>query len=162
MTRKLFADAGFFIGLMADDDDHSQAAHDIFKHLKETHLISDFNDLYISNYIIMEVLHGLADKQISFDDLVGNYEILKQCRICNVKQKHINAAINTKLFRQRNRRTDRPPIGFVDATSLVIMDEKKIHHIISFDCGFDKIPDFYTRIYNMQTIDQGLLESWRR
>jgi len=158
MTRKLFADAGFFIGLMAKDD-YSQAAHEIFEHLKETHLISDFKDLYITNYIIMEVLHGLVQKEISFDELVNNYEILKQCHICNVKQKHINTAINIKLYRQRNRRTDRSPIGFVDATSLVIMDEQKIVHIISFDGDFDKIPDLYRRIYNKDTIDQRILGS---
>jgi predicted nucleic acid-binding protein len=157
MTRKLFADSGFFIALMADEDDYKQDSHDIFNHLKEEHLISDLKDLHITNYILMEVLHGLADKQISFNKLMEGYEKLKQCHLYNIKLKHIDEAINIKLFRQRNRRSDRAPIGFVDATSLVIMDEQRINCIISFDSDFDKIPDFYTRIYNNDIIDQRVL-----
>jgi|WetSurMetagenome_2_1015567.scaffolds.fasta_scaffold31176_2 predicted nucleic acid-binding protein len=160
MTTKLFADSGFFIGLIAENDDHHQESEDIFQHLKDTHLISDLNDLYITNYIIMEVLHGLAKKGLQFDQMVVTYEKLKLCHLRNVRPNHIDEAIKNKL-QFRNRKSNKAKIGFVDATSLVIMDKQNIDCIISFDSDFDNLPEFYTRIYNNNIIDRNVLGLWR-
>jgi predicted nucleic acid-binding protein len=104
----------------------------------------------------MEVLYGLTDKELRFDELVDTYEKLKLCHVRNIKPKHIDEAISNKL-RFRNRKSDKAPIGFVDVTSLVIMDKQNINYIISFDSHFDNLPNFYTRIYNKEIIDQNVL-----
>ena len=156
MTKKLFADSGFFIGLIAESDDHHQESKDILQHLKDTRLISNWNDLYISNYIIMEVLHGLAKKGIQFEQIVETYESLKLCHLRNVRSNHIDEAIKNKL-QFRNHKSNKSKIGFVDATSLVIMDKQNIDCIISFDSHFDNLPEFYTRIYNNSIIDKNVL-----
>jgi predicted nucleic acid-binding protein len=135
MTRKLFADSGFFIGLFADSDDYSPKSKEIFQHLKGTHLISDLNELYISNYIIMEAIHGLTKKGLKYPQLVDASEKLKLCHVRNIRPNHIDEAIRNKL-QFRNHKNDKSLIGFVDATSLVMMDKLNIDCIISFDSHF--------------------------
>jgi len=162
MTQNFFADSDFLTGLMVDGDSRSQKSKEIFGYLQENDLISDINDFHVSNYIIMEVAHNLQGKHVPFRQVKEDYDKLMQCHVFHIKPKHINEAFSTKLTPFCNHRSGNPPIGIVDATSLVIMDMKRIGHIISFDEGFDKLPDrFFNRINDNGIIDQKILRRYR-
>lgn len=160
MTRKFFADSGFFTGLWYERDDHHDISKEIYDCLVENHLINDLSDLYISNYIIMEVVNNLQNKGMQVDFLSEKYEILKRCKPYLVKYKEIDEAFKNKLAPFCSHRTGRSPIGFVDATSLVVMDKAKITHIITYDEGFRKIP-LIVPIYNADIIEQKILAPHR-
>lgn len=161
MTRHFFADSDFLTGFFAEGDNRCDSAHSIFEYLEENNLISELYDLHISNYIIMEVLHNLKGKNIPFNQITEIYEELKQCNVFHIKIKEIDQAFREKLSPFCNHRTQNPPIGIVDATSLVVMDKKRIGAIISFDEGFDSLPDIFVRIYCRDIIDQRILSYLR-
>lgn len=161
MIRQFFADSDFLTGMLDKNDDRNPESRKIFNHLKKNSLISDIRDLHLSNYIIMEVLHNLQDKKFSFEKIMHNYDILKTCQVFHVKPKEIELAFETKLAPYCNHKSLAPPIGIVDATNLVVMDKKRIGSIISFDSGFDAIPDIFIRIDNVDTINQRILNWYK-
>lgn len=155
---KLFADSGFFIGFKDEKDSHHANACSIWDELINKDLISGFEDLYISDYIIIEVFHKLQ-KGIKFLRTMEHYEEeLKCCKIHHISPKDVEDAIHTKLKPFCNHRIGNPKIGLVDATSLQIMEKLKIGHILSFDGGFDRRP-MCTRIGDTNAIKEKIL-SW--
>lgn len=161
MTQKFFVDSDFLTGLFAVGDSRHESAQNIFDYLLEKELISEFQDFHLSNYIIMEVLHNLKGKNIPLNQINDKYQTLKQCNVFHIKIKEIDQAFREKLLPFCNHRTQNPPIGIVDATSLVVMDKKRIGSIISFDEHFDILPDLFIRITNKEVIDQRILSFCR-
>jgi hypothetical protein len=159
MTRKFFADSDFLTGLMVRRDSRNGESNVIFKYLQEKGLISDLNDLYVSNYIIMEVTHNLFKKhEVPFRDVKRNYDNLMDCHVFHIKPKQIEEAFSTKLAPFCNHRSGNPPIVITDATSLVVLDLLRIGYFISFEGGFDTLPGrLFSRIYNKDIIDQKIL-----
>lgn len=156
MTRKFFADSGFFTGLWYKRDDNHDLSKEIYSSLVDNHLIKDISDLYISNYIIMEVVHNLQNKGMQISLILEKYEILKSCKVYLVGHDEIDEAFKNKLAPFCSHKNGRSPIGFVDATSLVVMDKTKITHIITYDEGFRKIP-LIIPIHNVDMIEQKIL-----
>jgi hypothetical protein len=109
----------------------------------------------------MEVVHNLIGKHMPFAQVKQNYDDLTQCHVFQIKPKDIDEAFKTKLAPFCNHNTGNPPIGIVDATSLVAMDKTRVSHIISFDEGFDKLPaKLFTRIKDKDVIDQRILNRY--
>ena len=163
MTRNFFADSDFLTGLLVRRDSRHTLSKNIYRYLQTNELISDLSDFHISNYIIMEVLHNLQGKKIPFATIIEIYDRLKECHVFHVKPKEIQLAIDTKLAPYCNHRThEPPPIGIVDATSLIVMDKTRIGSIISFDDGFDKLPDIFIRIKDTYVIDQRILSYYHQ
>lgn len=153
---KLFVDSGFFIGFKYERDSLHGKACSIWDELINKDLISGFEDLYISDYIILEVFHKLQ-KGIKFLRTLEHYEEeLKRCKIYHISPKDVEDAIHTKLKPFCNHRDGNPAIGLVDATSLQIMEKLKIGHILSFDDGFDRMP-MCTRIGDTNDINEKIL-----
>ena len=137
---KLFVDSGFFIGFKDQRDSLHDNACSIWDELINKDLISGFEDLYISDYIIIEAFHKLQ-KGIKFLKTVEHYEEeLKCCKIYHISPEDVEDAIHTKLKPFCNHSDGNPKIGLVDATSLQIMEKLEIGHILSFDDGFDNRP----------------------
>ena len=162
MTQNFFADSDFLTGLFVRRDSRHTMSEKIFNYLQQNELISGLSDLHISNYIIVEVIHNLQGKQIPYVKIIEHYKTLNHCHVFHVKPKEIEQAFQTKLAPYCNHRTHNPPpIGLVDATTLVVMDKKRINSLISFDEGFDKIPDIFIRIKDTDVIDQRLLNYYK-
>ncbi|MCG7847843.1 MAG: PIN domain-containing protein [ANME-2 cluster archaeon] len=156
MTKlRLFVDSGFFIGFKDARDSHHNKACIIWDELIDKDLISGFEDLYISDYIIVEVFHKLQ-KGIKFHETLKYYEELKHCKIYHLKPKDVDGAIHTKLKPFCNHKDGNPAIGLVDATNLQIMEILKIDYILSFDGGYDRIP-LCKRIGNENDIKEKIL-----
>jgi len=156
MTRKLFADTAFLIGLMSDNDSYNLESKNIFEYLRSSHLISDITDLYISDHIIIEVIHQLIRKRIPMRQIKEKYENLNQFHVFHIEAGHIDEAINTKLTPFCHNQSRERPMGIVDALSLVAMDYENIPYIISFDGHFDKVP-LIVRIKDIDSINHSIL-----
>jgi predicted nucleic acid-binding protein len=154
---RLFVDSGFLIGFKDERDSLHDKACNIWDELIDKDLISGFEDLYISDYIIVEVFHKLQ-KGIKFHRTLKYYEELKYCKIYHITPEDVEDAIHTKLKPFCNHRDGNPAIGLVDATNLQIMEKLKIDYILSFDGGFDRIP-LCERIGNENDIKKKIL-SW--
>lgn len=137
---RVFADTCFIMGLKDKKDQHHGTSKRIWRMLKKDRIVRGLEDFVISDYIIIEAFQGLQS-QVDFNTAYKMYEeLVKRCKIEQVTKDMIQLAIKTKLTPYLNHRTKQPPIGLVDAISLVVMDKHNISHIVSFDDGFDKIP----------------------
>jgi predicted nucleic acid-binding protein len=103
----------------------------------------------------------LLNKHPNFEDVASDYEALKKYEVFQVESNHVDDAFNIKLKSYINHRTHKPKMGIVDATSLVVMDEKNIKYIISFDGDFDNIP-FIFPINSKEMIDSTILNKYRK
>jgi len=143
-----FADACFLVAMHDKTDNEHNEACDIWNKLSEKKMIKGYNNLFVSDYILIEVFHRLQ-KRISFTETLNCYnKITENCNIVKVVYPDtIKKAIELKLRPFCSHKTKKPKIGLVDATSLIIMEENTINYIISFDDHFKNIP-FIFRIYN--------------
>lgn len=147
----LFGDTCFLIGLKEKTDQHHKKAVNIWKKLLSTKVIKGLKDITISDYVLVEVFHGLQS-HVGFETAAIVYsELIDNCRVQPVTLPMVQLAINQKLEPYRNHKTNQPPIGLIDAISLVTMDKLKISWILSFDDGFDRIP-LVKRIHNVDTL----------
>lgn len=151
---KLFADSGFIIGLLHERDDYHDDASAIWDELVKSKIVSGYNDLWVTNYIMVEIFHHLQ-RNILFRETLRHYNELQQCKFYQIKKQQVDEAIRTKLKPFCNHNTGNPSIGLVDATSLYVMDIVKIPYILSFDEGFDHYP-LYRRIGNTTDVEQKL------
>jgi predicted nucleic acid-binding protein len=152
MTRKIFADTGFLVGLIADKDKYNVESVRIFEHLQLKHLISDVTDLYISDHIIIEVIHQLIRLHIPIGQIKEEYKKLNRCNVFRIAPEHVDEAFSTKLTPFCHNQSKERPMGIVDALSLVAMDYERITYIISYDGHFHKIP-LIIRIKDIDSIN---------
>lgn len=136
-----FVDTCFLVALYDKNDNNHDSACDIWKILSEKKLIKDYTNFYMSDYILTEMFH-LLQNSIGFRETLDCFtKISKSGNVVKVLYPEtIEKAINLKLLPFCNRKTKKPRIGLVDATSLIIMEEYNINYIISFDEHFKNIP----------------------
>ncbi|MBI5001206.1 MAG: hypothetical protein HZB92_06760 [Euryarchaeota archaeon] len=147
---QFYADACFLIGLFDPNDKHSHEAQPLWRHLIDNRFVEGFNNLTLSYMILVEAFQCLQ-KNIEFNRTLEAFNVLThQCQCVNVTEDIIQKAISNKLSPLINHRTNKPWIGLTDAISLVIMDQRKIPFILSYDGGYDKIP-LTKRIYNVES-----------
>ncbi|MBA7476658.1 hypothetical protein ES707_12051 [subsurface metagenome] len=116
-----------------------------------------FKDFYVSNLILIETFQKLQ-KTIGYAETVSYYHtLLNGCKIVEINHAIVETAIHKKLGQMRNHNTGKPPFGLVDATSLVVMEQKKLLHILSFDGHFENVP-LLRKINNPDTIPSNLLD----
>ncbi|CAD6492812.1 MAG: hypothetical protein LAKADJCE_00372 [Candidatus Argoarchaeum ethanivorans] len=136
----LFADSCFLMGLRDLKDQYHKVSIKIYDQLNKDGIIKESKDVVVTDYVLVEVFQGLQSHagfeiaNIAYKEMNENYKVQK------VTESVIQKAITKKLRPFLNHRTNQPPIGLVDAVSLVTMDNLDIQWIISFDGGFDKIP----------------------
>ncbi len=147
----LFGDTCFLIGLKDMKDQHHVEAKKIWNKLLRTNIIKGLNNIIVSEYVMVELFQSLQS-HVGFEVAVAAYsELTNGCKVQRVTPSIIQLAINRKLEPHRNHKTKQPPIGLIDAISLVTMERLKTSWILSFDKGFDQIP-LVKRIYNENTL----------
>lgn len=157
----IFGDTCFLIGLRDKTDQHHKEATKIWKTLLNGNMVKGLKDITVSDYVLVEIFQILQSHS-SFEIASGVYkELTNSCRVQHVTLTLVQQAINQKLEPYRNHKTQQPPIGLIDAISLVTMDKLRISRIISFDEGFDKIP-LVKRIHNEESCHLGIGKGWIR
>jgi len=157
---KIFADTGFLVGLWCRRDGLHNAATDVWQYLRDQRLISGLSDVIVTNYVVVEAFK-LIQSVSGCDKATGFWEqVTSECDIKWATKETVRKAIVDKLAFHRNSRTGEPPIGLVDAISIVFMDSAHIRVIISYDEGYDSFP-FVNRIHDRDSVDR-LAQSWYR
>ena len=133
----VFVDSGFIVAIESKDN-YSRQAKEVFNYLDEKRI--GLERFIISDYILIESFQ-LIQQRAGFQKALNAYhKYNSNCIICSTDKRIIESAIRTKLSSFINHRTQQPPIGLVDAISLVFMERYHTPWILSFDDGFDRIP----------------------
>jgi len=147
----VFTDSNFLIALAHAGDQYGVAARSIESALRTKNV--RFQDFLLSDYILIEVFHKLQGAIGFAPTLTFHRRLLNEARIRPLGRNDLDKAIATKLQPFLNARTAQPPIGLVDATSLVVMEREKVPRIVSFDEGFDNIPNI-RRISSVEGVSE--------
>ncbi len=145
-----FGDTCFLVGLKEKTDQHHEDAMKIWNRLLKNKAVIGLKDITISEYVLVEVFQ-ILQSHARFETAASvYYELINNCRVQKVTSSMVQMAIDKKLEPYRNK-TKPPPIGLIDAISLITMDKLRISRILSFDEGFDRIP-LVRRIHNENSI----------
>lgn len=137
---RFVADTGFLVGRKCPGDQFHDVSVDIWDKLIELKLVEGIDNLYVTNYVLVE--SHLQIQQKAGCDCASKFwtEMLKRSNVKWVNLDFINKSMIEKLFKVRNHKTGEPHVGLVDAITLQMMDTTKIRLLLSFDDGFDRYP----------------------
>ncbi|OLS22115.1 MAG: hypothetical protein HeimC3_32570 [Candidatus Heimdallarchaeota archaeon LC_3] len=129
----IFIDTGYFVSVVNKDDENHQRSKDLSKDI----LSGEYGIRYTSDYILDEAI-SLTWRQTKRKDLVtqvfqmfsGKEAIVN---VLLILEKHIEP-IWEKFLRYS---TIQKPLSFTDCSTLILIEEKKIDHLQSFDEEFD-------------------------
>ena len=125
----IFLDSTYLIGLMIDNDDYHQKAHQLRP-------IIDKERKIINNTVLVEVLNSLKknNHKIEIMDTLLNLD-----KVVFLTNEDYNESLN--LFNYYNL-----SVNYSDCTILKTMIDNNVSVIVSFDSDFDKIKGI-RRIY---------------
>ncbi|MHA1745163.1 MAG: type II toxin-antitoxin system VapC family toxin [Promethearchaeota archaeon] len=126
-----FVDSGVWIAAFNKKDEHHSVASKIIPHI----LQEQFEKVYISDYVFDEVTTYIR-KKISPEASILVAEAMlnsQQIEIIFVSEKFFNASYH--IFKMYDQ------LSFTDASIVVLMKNRKISYLYSFDSGFDSIKD---------------------
>ncbi|HLA49387.1 MAG TPA: PIN domain-containing protein [Candidatus Saccharimonadales bacterium] len=120
----VFVDSNFLIALYNRSDSlHGRAAK------IANQLDRDRSQLYISNYVLLEVLTVLSQRVGRATAISAGQSILSEPQIAKI---HIDEGLNTLSWRTfRNIKAKN--VGFVDCSILAVMGESGIKQLLTFD-----------------------------
>jgi len=153
LTR-VFADSCFIIGLKNKKDQFAGLAREVWTELARRKIVNGLEDLVVTNLVVVEVFQKLQN-DVGFARAHSVFkEIMDNCAVEWVTESQVREAIAMKLaptVATRRDLTKEPPIGLIDAVSLVVMDKTRVRFIISYDKGYDEIP-LVRRLYNKKSV----------
>lgn len=120
----LFVDSNFFIALYnAEDSLHIQAQ------ATASHIIKADCSLYISNYVLFEVLSVLSQKTGRQQSIMTGQNIINDAQITII---HINEALQQRTWEVFQEVTGKN-ISFVDCSTVAVMQYAGIRQLLTFD-----------------------------
>ncbi|MDO5832659.1 MAG: type II toxin-antitoxin system VapC family toxin [Methanobrevibacter sp.] len=128
----IFLDSTYLIGLMIDNDDYHQKAHQLRP-------IIDKERKIINNTVLVEVLNSLKknNHKIGLTEIMDT--LLNLDKVVFLTNEDYNESLN--LFNYYNL-----SVNYSDCTILKTMIDNNVSVIVSFDSDFDKIKGI-RRIY---------------
>ena len=126
----LILDTSFLIAIYSERDEHHSTARRLLPKLQS----KEYGQTYISDYIFDEFVTFLRARSYPESTLQAIGDRLKAEDSSHFL--HINECIFSKsweLFKKY-------PLSFTDCTTIILTEEFGIHHVASFDAGFDRIP----------------------
>ncbi len=128
---RFFVDSGVWIGAFNKKDKHHKVASKIIRYL----LDEEIDKVYISDYVFDEVTTYIK-KKISPEASILVAEAMldsQNIEIIFMNEKLFNASYH--IFKMYNR------LNFTDASIVVIMKNRKIKFLYSFDSGFNSVKE---------------------
>lgn len=124
--RSLFIDTWGWLALGHRRDNYHQIVKKIYQQVRQNKV-----PLYTSDYVLDELTRLLFQREI-FQEAVTFVEgILQSAEIKILSVEHVSAARFLSAWHLRKQFQDKPRISFTDFTSMVIMKELKIQHILT-------------------------------
>jgi len=128
---RFFVDSGVWIGAFNKKDKHHKVASKIIRHL-----LDDLSDkAYISDYVFDEVTTYMKKKINPEASILVAEAMLdsQNIEIIFMNEKIFNASYH--IFKMYDR------LSFTDASIVVIMKNRKIQFLYSFDSGFNSVKE---------------------
>ena len=128
---QFFVDSRVWIAAFNKKDKHHTAASKIIQHL----LDEQIDKVYISDYVFEEVTTYIK-KKISPEASILVVEAMldsQNIEIIFMNEKSFNASYH--IFKMYDR------LSFTDASIVVMMKNRKIQYLYSFDSGFDSVKE---------------------
>jgi predicted nucleic acid-binding protein len=132
--RKVFVDTWGWLALgHRRDQDHAQVKQ-FYESLRETNV-----PLFTSDYVLNELITLLVKREV-FEEAVRFVEgIWAASQQSIIQIERVSLERFEKTWELRKRFQDKPRISFTDLTSMVIMQEQVIHHIMTKDEHFIQV-----------------------
>jgi predicted nucleic acid-binding protein len=130
---RFFADSTFLISLQNQKEtDHPEATR-MFSYLQKKRDVG-LKDLYLSNFIIIEVFHKLHE-DMSFEKAQTFFEeSIHNNHVFHLTISDVQEAFSEVLIHFNKQ------ISMVDATIVLLKLREKIDYILTFDKGFLNVP----------------------
>ena len=120
----IFLDSTYLIGLMIDNDDYHEKAHQLRP-------IIDKERKLINNTVLVEVLNSLKkNHKIELDEIMDT--LLNLDQVVFLTNEDYNESF--QLFKYYNQ-----SVNYSDCTILKTMMDNNVSVVVSFDSDFDKI-----------------------
>lgn len=120
----VFIDSNFFIALYNGSDSLHRRAREIANQLDR-----DRSQLYISNYVLLEVLTVLSQRIGRASSISAGQSILSEPQIAKI---HIDENLNNLTW-QTFQNIKAKNMGFVDCSILTVMGWSGINKLLTFD-----------------------------
>ncbi len=137
----IFADSNYFIALWDDRDDCHANAVTIERKLREMGWAHGLADLMTCLPMASEVAEHISYTRGHLSGSEAFSRIMNNCRVIRPTERDVQLALDRtfRIYVSLPGKRRRP--GMVDSVGVAIMRRTNILRIVSFDSGFDLIPD---------------------
>jgi predicted nucleic acid-binding protein len=137
----IFADSNYFIALWDDRDDCHASAVTIERKLREIGWARGLADMMTCLPMACEIAEHIS---YTLGPLKGSEafgRVMNNCRVVRPTERDVQLALDRtfRIYASLPRKRRRP--GMVDSVGVAIMRRTNVLRIVSFDSGFDLIPD---------------------
>jgi uncharacterized protein len=143
VRESVFVDTWGWMALgHAEEPRHSEVKR-TYKRMRSDHIL-----IYTSDYVLDELVTLLFRREV-FDEALRFVEgILAAAALGQVRIERITSDRFSEAWRLRKQFQDKPRISFTDLTSMAMMQELDIHHVLTADdhflqvgMGFIRVPE---------------------
>lgn len=137
----IFADSGYFIALWNPQDSLHEASVTIERRLRENGWARGLGDLSTCLPMAWEIAEGISRSRGTNEGAAAYARVTNSCRVVRPTERDVQLAFDKtfRVYLDLPRKTRRP--GMIDSIGVSLMRRLKIGRIVSFDRGFDLIPD---------------------
>lgn len=132
MANKYFADSSYLISLLLDTDSNYFKALDLTQ--------ATFGNLYISNYVLQEVI-TVVSKLRDSNFILNWLEKIFESKSFNII--YSSFSLDTKTI-ELIKTVKIKNISFIDYSNIIFMKEYEIDKLIAFDNHFKKLQKYHT------------------
>ncbi len=136
----IFLDTSFICSLHLPEDSLHNKAIAISREL-----ISEKVNLFISNFIILEVLTILSQRKSRYMAIVFGRSVKEEGSIKIIRIDEILEELSWQIF----QKTKEKNLSFVDCSTLAVLEKERIDYLITFDKLFNRFQSkFHFKILN--------------
>ena len=137
----IFGDSGYFIALWNPGDSHHDEAKVIEQRLRENGTVRGPRDLLTCLPMAWEVAEGVSRARGVKEGAAAYARLVNNCQVVRPTDRDVQLAFDRtfRLYVGSSKKV-RPP-GMIDSIGVAVMRRFKVGRIVSFDRGFDLVPD---------------------
>ena len=137
----IFADSGYFIALWDPKDERHHTARIIETKLADLRWARTLSDLMTCLPMATEVVEHLSLRLGTTEAAAVFSRLLNNCTVIRPTERDIKVAFEGTFRLYAGVRDKRRRPGMVDSVGVALMRRNHISRILSFDRGFDLLPD---------------------
>jgi predicted nucleic acid-binding protein len=137
----IFADSGYFVALWNDDDPFHDQAKVIERRLRDIGWAKGLRDLITCLPMAWEVAEGISHGKGAVEGASAYAKVINGCNVIRPTERDVQLAFDRtfRLYVNLPRKGRRP--GMIDSIGVAIMRRCNVLRLVSFDHGFDLVPD---------------------